>query len=100
MKSAYIHHWGLLWVAGKNIRVKTRNVPIPFDMPVGATYTLESRKPVSIDGVLVRPGEAVGLSPGRHELSAKARGSVTLRYETRLPIPDVASLSGPVFERF
>ncbi len=68
LASAYIHHWGPVFVAGKRLRTsQPRGTALAqFDLLIPGRYTLEAKGPVTIDGCLVAPGRSVDLSRGRH----------------------------------
>lgn len=99
LRDNYIHHWGALWVAGKQLRAQTGEAH--FDLAIAGVYTVECVDGhVRVDGQPVRCGSAVALRPGRHGLAADRMMAVTLRWGDRLLRPTVPEPEKPVFYGF
>lgn len=100
LDAAYIHHWGPIYVAGTRVLVEDASYPKTATIPVAGSYTLETDRPVMIDGKLVEPGESLALSRGPHEIrSFEAPLPVTLRWGKGLyrpyePAPDMPLFMG------
>jgi hypothetical protein len=80
----YIHHWGPIWIAGKNLgdaSSSSRNFMVRID----GAYTFESDGSGKIDGVLVSPGNVINLTSGVHEYSGP---QARLRWGDHLRVPD------------
>lgn len=80
----FVQHWGDIWVPGQRLAL-SGDASLPFAIVVAGPYTVESERPVSIDGLLLRPGDVVELHSGNHR--AQGDGMVTLRFGARLPHP-------------
>lgn len=80
----FVQHWGDIWVPGQRLAL-SREASLAFAIVVAGPYTVESERPVSIDGQLLRPGDVVELRSGHHR--ALGDGMVTLRFGARLPRP-------------
>jgi hypothetical protein len=88
--TAYIHHWGPIYVAGKRFEAPGGPTPARFYLAIAGRYTLEALHPIRIDGRVVQPGHAVDLSRGAHWVTA-LDGTVqaTLRWGEALYRPAV-----------
>ncbi len=88
VKQTYIPHWGMLFVAGKQLAIPVGRRPVAFDIAIAGDYRLESAGPVVLDGQLLRPGSVVTLAIGRHAVEAAAGpAQATLRWARALPPP-------------
>lgn len=89
LRANFIHHWGPLWVAGKELDLTLE--PHHFEVAVPGTYTIEGASPVRLDGAALRPNDVVKLAAGSHWIaSVDGRQSVRLRWGdhlTRLAAP-------------
>jgi hypothetical protein len=78
-----VHHWGPIWLPGKRLTLTGAEVPV--EIIIAGPYTVETQLPVTIDGVVTRPGDVVQLSPGTHRVTG--RDSLVLRFGARIPRP-------------
>lgn len=99
LRQNYLHHWGLLFVAGKQLDLSAEQTR-PFSIAVPGEYTLETAHPIVIDGHLRQPGEAFHLPKGMHSAHSHATVSVTLRWGEQLPRPSRPPPRTPVFHGF
>lgn len=83
LKSNFVHHWGPIWLPGKQL-VLTGSA-VTFDIVVAGRYTVEAKEPVTIDGVVARPGDVIELESGEHRV--RGVDSLTLRFGARVPRP-------------
>ena len=81
MKSYFIHHWGPIWVVGKQFEFDRENEEQQFKIEVPGLYTLEGNQNVSIDGLLVRAGDVIKLETGQHSIDNRGCiGKIILRW--------------------
>jgi hypothetical protein len=86
LRSNFVHHWGPIWVAGKEVVVSPSAQAL--ELLISGPYTLESRRPVSIDGRMLTPGGTMGLERGLHTLASPGGVQrVVLRWGEQLPRP-------------
>lgn len=96
----YIHHWGMIYVAGKAWNLATP-APVHFEILIPGIYTVEAADGVTIDGAPCAPGQAVNLAVGTHVMVPKAVSRrVTLRWGQGLFRPAEAPSSEPLFAPF
>lgn len=83
LASAYVQHWGPVYVAGKRLRAPSSQEtgPLQFDLLIPGRYTLEANGPIHIDGRVVAPGRSIGLTRGEHSAAVPpAAEPATLRW--------------------
>lgn len=97
LRENYIHQWGAIWVAGKDLGQLHAARSIPILIP--GTYTIESSAPVLIDNVRYKPSSIVMLTRGRHEVESISLQHVILRYGDHLYRPSTPP-PGDIFEGF
>jgi hypothetical protein len=101
LRENYVHHWGLLWVAGKEVVLAPEQQSAEFDIVIAGRYTLEADGAVAVDGVVRVPGEAFELARGTHR-GAPVSGirAFRLRWGDRLPRPTAPPSTEPLFRGF
>ena len=89
LASAYIHHWGPIYVAGKHLRPSSSRgtEPVQFDLLIPGRYTLEASEPIEIDGRLVGPHHSIDLGRGSHRAVLPTGEQATLRWGEQLYRP-------------
>ena len=97
LRSNYIHHWGLAYVAGKSIPAGPE--PLTIEIAVPGTYTVEAG-PVIIDGQHLQSGELVKLGRGAHKVGPRIGTGVVLRWGENLPRTDLDWPKGPIWTDF
>lgn len=101
LRENYLHHWGPIWVLGKELADLKPGRGTRFEILAEGYYTLESESPVMIDGSTVPPGKVMLLASGIHEIEAvDAPGSAALRWGRHLPKPASAPPDDPIFRGF
>ena len=70
LQDNYIHHWGLLWVAGKQFPHITQKENENFAIMIEGIYQLEAETTISLDGVVYKPGQSLFLKQGMHKVTA------------------------------
>jgi hypothetical protein len=101
LRSNFIHHWGPVYVPGKQLTISTLNPTAHFEVLIAGEYTLESAGVVLVDGRLVSPGSAILLSTGSHELKIwDTAGEYILRWGKHLFRPVDPPPTRPLFNGF
>ncbi|PWE33362.1 hypothetical protein DDZ14_06175 [Maritimibacter sp. 55A14] len=96
LAESYIPHWGVIWVAGKELDLDDEGTTIEILIP--GPYTLESDAPILLDGEVRAPGSVTLLARGAHEVAGQ--GKATLRWGDHLARPDDPAPAPPFFEGF
>lgn len=97
LQENYIPHWGMLFVAGKQLRAAS-GTDVGFDIAVAGDYRLEAAGPVAIDGAHLAPGGTVTLAAGPHLVaSGSSGGAATLRWAAAAHVPTLAGLDPLTF---
>ncbi|MEX2178830.1 MAG: hypothetical protein WD801_08985 [Gemmatimonadaceae bacterium] len=97
LQDNFVHHWGPIWVPGRTLELRDGQ-EVPASIVVRGTYTVESDRPVVINGVETRPNGLVVLDRGVHRVrGAEGATTVTLRLGTRLHRPGPIKVTGPLF---
>lgn len=102
LQDHYLHHWGPVWVAGRQLQLEP-GVATPTEILIAGRHTIEATVPVEIDGRRFSPGDVVLLEQGTHHVTAVAEQQVTvrLRWGDHLPVPDKRLLpDGELFVGF
>ena len=92
LQDNYIHHWGMLFVAGKRIEVMAGETG-SFDIMIAGEYRLEAAAPATIDGGRVAPNGIVTLAAGAHTIALDGGSrDATLRWAkaSHRPAPPAA----------
>jgi hypothetical protein len=98
LRSYFIHHWGPVWVVGKQFDLKSENTRENFEMVVAGTYTVEADRDVLIDGHPFRPGDTTRLQEGRHTIEVGGpAGTIRLRWGEHLYCPTARPHHGSFF---
>jgi len=97
----FIPHWGLLYVAGKRFALEVSGKPHEFEILIPGRYTLEGTAAATLDGAVLRPGDTVELTAGRHAIhSNRAPAQIILRWGDHLYRPPGAPSGQAFFVRF
>ncbi|HQG66566.1 MAG: glycosyltransferase family 39 protein [Smithella sp.] len=98
LRSHFIHHWGQVWVLGKQFNAGAKKLRENFDITVPGVYTLEANAVVAIDGRQFSPGDVIQLEQRTHTLEAKeATGIIKLRWGSHLYRPHTQPGSETLF---
>ncbi len=103
LKSYFIHHWGPVWVPGKQFSLAPDEGLQHFEIVAPGLYTVESEHDILIDGVLRHPGAAVRLEAGAHTVigTGHRETAVKLRWGNYLyqpnDEPESSELLGPFY---
>ncbi len=101
LKANYIRHWGAIYVAGKRFSRSNGGPSQTFRILIEGPYTVESAKPVIIDGRRMLPGDVVTLDNGPHRLQIPdGVDEVTLRWGDNLYRPGAPAPEGRLFNGF
>lgn len=97
----FIHHWGILYVLGKQFEFDAVSDPKNFEILVPGDYTLESDGEVYINGVAYRPGATPYLGQGNHTIRPqRIPMTAKLRWGKNLLRPSTPPPSFPPFQGF
>lgn len=89
LKSYFIHHWGPVWVVGKQFSLGSAVEPRYFQIVAPGLYTVETETDILIDGTLYRQGDVVWLEEGAHTAGAGGvTATIRLRWGDHLYRPD------------
>jgi hypothetical protein len=93
LRDNFIHHWGILYVAGKRFEFNSRERTRSFKNLIPGIYTIESGGDVWIDRVLYQPGSKILMGNGTRTIAPRTTTmEVVLRwgedlYRPRDPFP-------------
>lgn len=89
LRSYFIHHWGPVWVVGKQFSLGPE-IPLQhFEIIVPGLYTVETDTDTLIDGTLCRHGNVVSLGEGVHTIEVKGmKATIKLKWGDHLYRPD------------
>ena len=93
LQEAYIHHWGLIYVAGKELTSKSGN----FDLLIAGSYTLECEGSRVIDATQSQCGDVINLESGVHSWEG---GALTLSWGDHLYKPVTEPPTKPIYYGF
>jgi hypothetical protein len=100
LRGNYVHHWGVIYIAGKEITLRA-NESTGVEIFIPGPYTLESLMPVKIDDVIVEPGEVVWLETSNLAISAlNEPADLTLRYGSNIYRPEFEPLHKEAYRGF
>ncbi len=100
LKSHFIHHWGPIWVAGRQFQIGAAAPAQTFEILVAGPYTIEGDAEVVIDGRIQRHGDAVILQEGAHTIEVRgSSATITLRWGRHLYRPKQEPTWKQVFTR-
>jgi hypothetical protein len=90
LQDNYVQHWGMVYVAGKRLRMGSDGDRATFDVAIAGNYRLEAAIPVVIDGTNVAPGDSVMLQAGSHWFRPdRTVSDATLRWANAMMPPAV-----------
>lgn len=99
LKENYIHHWGELYVAGKQLYLAEEK--LEFSIIIPGNYTLESRSKAVIDGHSLTSGGSLFLNSGIHVIESDSVGEeYTLRWGKKLYRPAFQPEDNAIFTGF
>ncbi len=99
LKENYIHHWGELYVAGKQLYLSETR--LEFSIVIPGDYTLESKSEAVIDGHSLTPGASLYLASGDHVIESDVSGrEYTLRWGRTLYRPTYQPDKSAIFTGF
>lgn len=87
LKSNFIHHWGLISVAGKEFKFDYKASPRDFEILIPGIYTFEGNGTISIDEVPYEAGSIINLKKGHHIINPYSTTQVILRWGNNLHRP-------------
>jgi hypothetical protein len=102
LRENYIHHWGVVYVAGKRLELTAGADPQTFEIIIAGTYTLETGGLVTIDGETKTAGSHIELTRGAHTIAAAddAARLVILRWGRDIFMPAQPPSPQPIYIGF
>lgn len=98
LRANFVHHWGVIYVAGKMFELRGPSDPERFEILIPGIYTVAADAAVSIDGVTYRPGDQVRLDQAVHTIAAtEAATRTVLRWGVNLDKPDHEPSAQPIY---
>ncbi len=98
LKSNFLHHWGPIYVVGKQFDFSSVVSSQIFNILISGDYTLEGKQNVLVDGLIYRPGDIINLKKGEHTITGHYKsGKVALRWGKHLYKPSTLPPSDPNF---
>lgn len=77
LKAYFIHHWGPIWVAGRQFEFKRNYESYKFNITVPGVYTVDGNENVLFDGKLIHAGDTVELETGIHTIRNQGTPGLT-----------------------
>jgi hypothetical protein len=68
LKAYFIHHWGPIWVAGRQFEFKRDYESYKFNITVPGVYTVDGNENVLLDGKLIHAGDTIELEAGTYTI--------------------------------
>jgi hypothetical protein len=101
LKSNFLHHWGPIYVVGKQFNLSSVANSQNFKIFISGNYTLEGEQNVSVDGIFYKPGDIIKLKKGKHSIAGLYKsGKVKLRWGKNLYKPSSPPPLDPIFGIF
>jgi hypothetical protein len=101
LKSNYIHHWGIIYLAGKQFRFDSAKMSERFEILVSGLYTYEGDAPARINGVPYKDGDVIYLQKGAYNIAPqKNPAHIALRWGNHIYKPAAYPSLLPVFTQF
>jgi hypothetical protein len=84
LKNNFLQHWGLLYLPGKKLFFSKNSLDLLFEILIPGTYTLECDHPVTINEIVIYPGQTIDLTRGQHKLFAQTSTELFLKFGANL----------------
>lgn len=98
LKSYFIHHWGPIWVVGKQLEFGGEFENHKFKIIVPGVYTIEGNEKVLIDDRIINAGDTVKLATGNHSIMNQGTpGLINLIWGDHLYRPAEKPISNRIF---
>lgn len=96
LKSNFVHHWGDIWVIGKQIKFPDKHTPQKTTIIIPGFYT--PSEPISIDDHLAFPEKSIYLTTGVHLLNNPNQvKKMTLKWGYNLYTPEEPFVGNSLF---
>jgi hypothetical protein len=100
LRDNFVHHWGPIYVAGKQDKVAPNSEKL-LEVKIPGIYTLEAIGPLYVNDKLIEPGGQVHLSQGLNLVKGLSEKIFfTFRYGENIYRPELAPLSESVYTGF
>jgi hypothetical protein len=101
LKSNFIHHWGILYVAGKQFNFDSEKKSHRFEIKIPGIYTYEGETGVYINGALHEDGDVIQFEKGYYTISSLGVPvKSTLRWGNHIYKPSKNPSTVPIFYGF
>jgi hypothetical protein len=101
LKENFIHHWGIVYVAGKQFELDLKLRFRAFKIVIPGTYTYEGNIEATINGKLYKDGDIIQLETGNYVISPREfPAKINLRWGDHLFRPSKKPNSTPIFFGF
>ena len=98
LRENFLHHWGIIYVAGKRLEFDRGETAKSFENLIPGIYTIESGGEVSVNQVLYKPGSIIHLKNERYTVvPRKPPMKVEFRWGENLYRPPAPPPLQPVF---
>ena len=98
LKDNFIHHWGIIYVAGKRLEFGSGERTKSFENLIPGVYTIESGGNIWVNRVLYKPGSKILLGHGTYTVTPRTIPmKVVFRWGEDLYRPPDPPSSQPVF---
>ncbi len=98
LKSNFMHHWGPIYVVGKEFEFKPGLNSQTFEILIPGEHTLEGELEVAVNGIVYRPGSRINLKKGKHTITSLGNsGKAALRLGKHLYKPENEPSLTPLF---
>ncbi len=101
LKNNFIHHWGILYVTGKDIYFGHKNKRQTFEILIPGVYTIEAKGNVRINNIVYPPGSQIEFEKKEYTIdSAETPTRVMIRWGKKLYRPPDNPSSQLVFSGY
>jgi hypothetical protein len=98
LKNNFVHHWGIIYVAGKHFYFNSKKRIQTFEILIPGIYTLEADGKVMINGVAYEPGSKIMLERMTYTIEPQETPmTITLRWGNNLYKPLYEPSGQPIF---
>jgi hypothetical protein len=98
IRNNYIHHWDLIYIAGKTLEFGSDKTPVKTVFHIQGPYTIESTRGILVDGRRYPPGHVLHIKKDSiYVAPTHKHQKITFRWGDHIYKPDFAPASQPIF---
>ena len=98
LRANFIHHWGILYVAGKQFYFDSETKSHSFEIKIPGIYTYEGKVGVTINGAFHEDGDIIQFEKGSYTIiSLEVPAKSTLRWGNHIYKPSKNPSTVPIF---